>query len=191
MLFSVIFSARTCKGSFSLQKEIPNTAKGINIVANIRVITLNHGDRRVRRRQRTERTGVEQCHFTASAFSMLRCACDTEVENLDYSPDKDTSLTNTGGSFPEDPAGSDITIWLSESLHIRKSQVIWAARHEMAQSLEDVLARRTRALFLDARESMKIAPESAKMLAAELGRDQSWVKVQIEQYQELAMKYLV
>jgi len=61
----------------------------------------------------------------------------------------------------------------------------------MAQSLEDVLARRTRALFLDARESMKIAPQSADLLAAELGKEESWAKKQIEQYQELAIKYLV
>jgi len=114
-----------------------------------------------------------------------------EIENLDTAMDQDNSRSGTGRSLTEDPAGKGSTVWLSESLQIRKSQVIWAARHEMAQSLEDVLARRTRALFLDARESMKIAPESANMLAAELGKEQSWVKVQIEQYQELAMKYLV
>jgi len=114
-----------------------------------------------------------------------------EVENLDTSRDQDSSRTDTGGSLTEDPSGNDATVWLSELLQIRKSQVIWAARHEMARSLEDVLARRTRALFLDARESMKIAPESADLLAAEFGKEQSWAKKQIEQYRELAIKYLV
>jgi len=115
----------------------------------------------------------------------------SEVENLDALPDQDSSISKTKGSFPDDPAGKGGTVWLSESLQIRKSQVIWAARHEMAQSLEDVLARRTRALFLDARESMKIATQSADLLAGELGKEKAWAEKQIEQYQDLAKKYLV
>ncbi|MCK4746801.1 MAG: glycerol-3-phosphate dehydrogenase/oxidase [Bacteroidales bacterium] len=82
-------------------------------------------------------------------------------------------------------------IWLSESLKILKSQVIWAARKEMARTLEDVLARRTRALFLDARESLKIAPEAAGLLVGELGKDQVWVKEQLSNYEELAKNYMV
>lgn len=57
---------------------------------------------------------------------------------------------------------------LSEELQIRKSQVIWAVREEMAQTVEDVLARRTRALFLNAGESIRLAPEVAEMM--EIGR---------------------
>ncbi|WP_217495872.1 glycerol-3-phosphate dehydrogenase/oxidase [Mangrovivirga cuniculi] len=52
--------------------------------------------------------------------------------------------------------------WLSEELQIKKVQVVWAAREEMAQTVEDVLSRRTRALLLDARESIRIAPKQLK-----------------------------
>ena len=81
--------------------------------------------------------------------------------------------------------------WLSESLQIYKSQVIWAAQKEMARTLEDILARRTRALFLDARESLRIAPETAGLLAGELGKDQAWVEEQLSEYKELTKNYIV
>ncbi len=56
-------------------------------------------------------------------------------------------------------------------LPYRMVEVAWAARHEAARRVEDVLARRTRALFLDARASIEAAPAVAALLAAELGRD--------------------
>ncbi len=79
--------------------------------------------------------------------------------------------------------------WLSESLQIRKSQIIWAVREEMARTIEDVLARRTRALFLDARESIRIAPLAGKLMADELDRGQSWIEAQLNDYFEIAQHY--
>jgi glycerol-3-phosphate dehydrogenase len=79
--------------------------------------------------------------------------------------------------------------WLSEKLQIRKSQVAWAVRKEWARTVEDVLARRTRALFLDARESVRIAPDVAKLMAKELGKKKKWQKEQIEQFNEIAKNY--
>jgi glycerol-3-phosphate dehydrogenase len=79
--------------------------------------------------------------------------------------------------------------WLSEKLSILKSQVAWAVRKEWARTVEDVLARRTRALFLDARESVRMAPEVAKMLARELGRDEKWQQEQIEAFNATAKNY--
>ena len=51
------------------------------------------------------------------------------------------------------------------------AEVVWAARHEMARTVEDVLARRTRALFLNARAAAAMAPEVARLMAGELGWD--------------------
>ncbi len=68
-------------------------------------------------------------------------------------------------------------------------EVVWAARHEMARSVEDVLARRTRALLLDARASSEIAPAVAALLAAELGRSAEWQRRQVAEYRELARGY--
>jgi len=70
-------------------------------------------------------------------------------------------------------------------------EMVWAARFEMARNLEDLLARRTRALFLNARASIQIAPRAARLLAHELGRDASWEKKQVEEFTKLAGHYTV
>jgi len=81
-----------------------------------------------------------------------------------------------------------------ERLHKRlpyyKGQITWAARHEMARTLEDALARRTRCLLLDARASIDAAPVAAQLMAAELGRDKKWVIEEVEAYTALARGYL-
>jgi glycerol-3-phosphate dehydrogenase len=71
------------------------------------------------------------------------------------------------------------------------AEVVWAARNEMARTVEDVLARRTRALLLDARASMEVAPRVAALMARELGREESWEREQVRAYRELALGYLV
>jgi glycerol-3-phosphate dehydrogenase len=68
-------------------------------------------------------------------------------------------------------------------------EVIWSARYEMARTVEDILARRQRALFLDARAAIEMAPEVARILARELVRDENWQKEQVEQFTELARGY--
>ncbi len=80
--------------------------------------------------------------------------------------------------------------YLHEQLPITKAMVAWAVRREMAQSVEDVLARRTRCILLDARASSEIAEDVAKIMAEELGRDKSWVKSQVQQYRQLVTRYL-
>ncbi|HEX9078933.1 MAG TPA: glycerol-3-phosphate dehydrogenase/oxidase [Desulfuromonadaceae bacterium] len=83
---------------------------------------------------------------------------------------------------------------LDEKLHpalpYRACQVVWAVRNEWARTVDDVLARRTRALFLDARASMEAAPLVAEIMARELGRDASWQEAQVTQYRELARGYI-
>ncbi len=82
----------------------------------------------------------------------------------------------------------------AQPLHARlpyaRGQVVWAARHEMARSVDDVLARRTRSLLLDARAAMEVAPGVAALLAEELGRDASWAEAQVEEFTRLARGYL-
>lgn len=79
---------------------------------------------------------------------------------------------------------------LHPSLPYRMSEVVWAARYEMARTVEDVLARRTRTLFLNARVAEEIAPTVARLLASELGRDQMWIQQQARSFQELAKGYI-
>jgi glycerol-3-phosphate dehydrogenase len=79
---------------------------------------------------------------------------------------------------------------LHPDLPYRAVQVVWAVRHEYARSWEDVLARRTRALFLDARASMAMAPAVAMLMAAELGRDEAWQWREVADFLALASGYL-
>jgi glycerol-3-phosphate dehydrogenase len=83
---------------------------------------------------------------------------------------------------------------LGERLHLAlpivAAQVVWAARREMARTVEDVLARRTRALFLDARAALAMAPAAARLLAAEIGRDEAWQHNEVERFTAVAIGYL-
>ena len=65
----------------------------------------------------------------------------------------------------------------------------WYARHEMARSVEDVLARRTRLLFLDVRAALAKAPQVARELAQELGRDEAWQGAQLAAFEETARHF--
>ncbi len=69
-------------------------------------------------------------------------------------------------------------------------EVVWSARHEAARTIEDVLARRMRGLFLDARASIAAAPQVAAILAAELNRDEAWQERQLDSFRTLASGYL-
>jgi glycerol-3-phosphate dehydrogenase len=84
-----------------------------------------------------------------------------------------------------------LAVQLHPALPYIAAEVVWAAREEMARSVEDVLARRTRALFLNANAAIAMAVPVAKLLAAELRRDQSWVDTQVKQFIELAQQYRV
>jgi len=82
---------------------------------------------------------------------------------------------------------------LAEKLHADlpycAAEIVWAIRFEMARSLEDVLARRMRVLFLDAKAAIVIAPRTAKIMARELGKDENWIERQTEVFIEMASGY--
>lgn len=80
---------------------------------------------------------------------------------------------------------------IHSSLPYPKAAVVWAAREEMARTVEDVLARRTRALLLDAKAASECAAETAAIMARELGRDEQWQHSQTSQFRELAAGYLL
>jgi glycerol-3-phosphate dehydrogenase len=82
----------------------------------------------------------------------------------------------------------------SENLHprlpARAGEVAWAVRREMARTVDDFLARRTRSLVLDARAAIEAAPRVADIMAGELGRDTGWAHDQAEEFTALARHYL-
>jgi glycerol-3-phosphate dehydrogenase len=74
---------------------------------------------------------------------------------------------------------------LLPELHYTYAHVVWAIRNEMAQTVEDVLARRTRILFLNAQKAIELAPTIANLIAIELQKDNAWVTNQISTFTTL------
>jgi len=71
-----------------------------------------------------------------------------------------------------------------------KAEIIWICRNEMPMTIEDMLARRTRALFKNAGASLEIATEVAAIMAREFGYDAKWQDEQIESYNQLVKNYI-
>jgi glycerol-3-phosphate dehydrogenase len=71
------------------------------------------------------------------------------------------------------------------------AEVVWAVRHELARTVEDVLARRTRAILLNAHASIVAATQVAELIAAELQYDNQWVADQVAAYTTFAQTYLL
>lgn len=82
---------------------------------------------------------------------------------------------------------------LSERLHpdlpYIAAEVVWATRHELARTVEDVLARRTRALFLNARAAIAMARPVATLMAEELHQPPRWIESQVSTFTQLAKQY--
>jgi len=99
----------------------------------------------------------------------------------------------TDDSSTGDPAkeGSGPDRLLHPELPYRAHAVIRAVREEMARSVEDVLARRTRSLLLNARASIEAAPVVARLMAREMGRDEQWLRDQVSAYRDLACRYVL
>jgi glycerol-3-phosphate dehydrogenase len=138
--------------------------------------------------------------------------CVDQAATLAGLPDKEcvTRTLNIHGYHP-DPASFGALAWygsdapaiqeliaadgalghaLDAELPYCGAEVIWAARAEMARTVEDVLARRARALFLNARAAIRMAPRAARLLAAELGRDAKWQAEQVQLFNRVAAGYL-
>ena len=80
---------------------------------------------------------------------------------------------------------------LSDKYYISKNQILYSMRYEMAMRLEDVIARRVRALFLDARETQRLLPEIAQIMAEELHKDADWIKNEIKHTEQILKTYLL
>jgi glycerol-3-phosphate dehydrogenase len=77
-----------------------------------------------------------------------------------------------------------------EALDLTQAEVVWACREEMARTVDDVLARRSRSLIFDARASIEAAPAVARIMAEELSQDAEWERGQVEAFETIARGYL-
>jgi glycerol-3-phosphate dehydrogenase len=80
---------------------------------------------------------------------------------------------------------------LDDGYNLREAEVVWAVRHEMARTIEDVLARRCRLLLLDTQQAEIAAPAVASIIARELHRGSDWVEQQLQDFQKLLESYRI
>ena len=84
---------------------------------------------------------------------------------------------------------------LKEKVHpdheFTMAEIIWAIRYEMASTIDDILARRVRLLFLDARAAIQSSEKVARLLAKELGHNEAWVNKEISNFKKIAKGFLL
>lgn len=138
---------------------------------------------------------VDHAAVLAGLDSVASPTKELQIHGYHPSSERFGALAAYGADAPELLALVDSDPALGEPLHpllpAIRAEVVWAAREEMARSVEDVLSRRTRSLLLGARASVEAAPDVARLLAAELGRDDDWIDQQVEAFSELARRYVV
>jgi len=112
----------------------------------------------------------------------------------DYSVDKSDRMRIYGEGSAEIKRmigeNPELGALIDASLPYTKAEVLWIIRNEMPCTLTDLLARRTRSLFLDARASLHAAPIVADILAEELNKDASWKENQVREYNQVTLNYL-
>lgn len=109
--------------------------------------------------------------------------------------DRENHLYIYGTDIPQIIELQNTQTELSEKLHpnynYTMAEVAWAIRHEMARTVDDVLARRVRLLFLDARAAIASCEKVANLLAKELGHDEIWIRNQIVEFKNIAKGFLL
>jgi glycerol-3-phosphate dehydrogenase len=139
--------------------------------------------------------------------------CVNQAAMLARLPEVDcvTKHLNVHGFHPQASKFGELGVYGSDALAIQKlvaqdprnaeqlhaklpytaAEVIWAVREEMARTVDDVLARRTRALFLNARAAREMAPAVARIMAGELGRDEAWQADQLKAFDGVSSHYVL
>ncbi|MGA6987083.1 MAG: glycerol-3-phosphate dehydrogenase/oxidase [Terriglobales bacterium] len=160
----------------------------------------------------TYRRMAEDCVDQAATLAQLpEKPCVTHQLRIHGSPDASKEDASREDSAKEDAAKEfpSLSVYGSDAYQIRKlietdprlgeplhtalpylrAEVVWAARHEMARTVEDTLARRTRALFLNARAALAMAPAVADLMASELGWDEPTKAKQLAAFREVASNF--
>ena len=147
----------------------------------------------------TYRRMAEDCVdriITEFRFNKIRCKTRTLSIHgaMANSEETDDPRTYYGTDLAEiqklvsQTSGSDQSY--DPSLQIRPSDVIWAVRQEMARTADDVLARRTRSLFCNARATLKIAPAVISLMSQELNQEERWCEKQLKEFRSIACHFV-
>jgi len=132
-----------------------------------------------------------------SHLGLAHTPCSTEDMRVHGWSEKENPAPNLQPYGSDADAVTDIfaeDATFAERVHpafpFQRGEIIWHVRHEMARTVEDVLARRTRGLVLDARAAIEAAPAVAAIMADALGRDAVWQAAQVETFTALARRYV-
>lgn len=81
--------------------------------------------------------------------------------------------------------------FLQRGYTLSDDDIVRFTKEEMAMTVEDIIARRTRLLLLDAKAAIDIAPKVATVMAKTLGKDEQWIKEQLEDFLQVAHNYTI
>ncbi|PWU05568.1 MAG: FAD-dependent oxidoreductase [Terriglobia bacterium] len=161
-------------------------------IENSGMITISGG------KWTTYRRMAEDCVNHAATLARLPdrpCVTDNlKIHGFDPSAEKAAALRVYGsdaqGVRELIAADAELGEPLHPALPYTGAEVVWAARKELARTVDDVLARRTRALFLNAKAAVEMAPQVANLLAGELQQDNRWKDSQLQSFSGIARHYL-
>lgn len=145
------------------------------------------------------RMGEDTINRAADVASLAKAPSRTaDLKLHGYMPQPDSAASPWEQVYGTDLAAlqtlsaqdPDLEALLHPRLPFRRREVVAAVRYEMARTLEDVLARRTRALFMDAHAAIEAAPHVAKLMARELNRSEQWETASVADFTRTAQGYL-
>jgi glycerol-3-phosphate dehydrogenase len=147
----------------------------------------------------TYRKMAEDTVDRAISLNLLpKSKCKTKnykIHGYRENPDLSNHLYVYGSDMPAVEKLKNSGNGMNEKIHPKYdysvAEVVWAVREEMALTVDDVLGRRARLLFIDARAAIEAAPKVAQIMAKELGRSQEWINTQTDYFINLANNYLV
>ncbi len=166
----------------------------LSVFAGIRPLIANTGDEKTSSISRSHDIFVDDAGLvtvTGGKWTTYRRMAEDAINKaikVGGLEERECVTESVAIQFDAGPAGGPR---LHQRLDYTEDDVIRAVRTEMARSVEDVLARRTRALFLDARAAIEMAPRVAAIMATELDFDDEWVRRQIDEFSTLAREYLI
>jgi glycerol-3-phosphate dehydrogenase len=162
------------------------------LISNAGLLTIAGGKWTTYRRMAQD--AVEQAQ-TMAGFEERTCTTEhLQIHGWTRQSIPEPNLRVYGADAPAIQELSRKEPALAEKLHSELpytgAEVVWAVHEEMARTVEDVLARRTRALLLGARASIEAAPRVAELMARELKRGEDWQVQSVRDFKEVAQGYL-
>lgn len=193
-VLSVFAGLRPLRAPKSDGKKTKEISRGHKIIVSLSgLITMTGGKWTTYRKMGED--AIDQAIIVAGLDESISSTQFMPIHGHEEEPSQEDTLGFYGSDREKIKALIKTDVSLGEKLHPKlrfiKAEVVWAVREEMARTIEDVLARRVRALFLDARASMEMAQPVAEIMAKELSWDEKRKATEINKYLALAEGYIL